>query len=60
MTTGIRRGEACALRWSDIDLDEGMIEVRRNYVLRKGIKKEKDTKTHQMRRVALDTEQPSC
>jgi integrase len=56
MTTGMRRGEACALRWSDIDLDEGMLKIRRNYLKRNGISKLKDTKTHQMRRIALDTE----
>jgi integrase len=56
MTTGIRRGEVCALKWSRIDLDEGTVEVRNSYVLRKGVGREKDTKTHQMRRIALDTE----
>ncbi|WP_027935968.1 tyrosine recombinase XerC [Amycolatopsis sp. ATCC 39116] len=30
MTTGIRRGEACALRCSRVDLDEGIIEIRRS------------------------------
>ena len=56
MTTGVRRGEVCALRWRDIDLDGEMIEIRRNYVLHKGIGVEKETKTHQMRRIALDSE----
>jgi integrase len=56
MTTGIRRGEVCALRWSRVDLDEGTIEIRRSYTLRNGVGREKDTKTHQMRRIALDTE----
>ncbi|GAA3436992.1 tyrosine-type recombinase/integrase [Kutzneria kofuensis] len=56
MTTGIRRGEVCALKWSRVDLDEGTIEIRRSYTLRSGVGKEKDTKTHQMRRIALDTE----
>jgi integrase len=56
MTTGMRRGEVSALTWGDIDLDEGMIEVRRNYIKRNGISKIKATKTHQMRRIALDTE----
>jgi integrase len=67
MTTGIRRGEACALRFSDIkgldaNLDteagdvEGILEVRRNYVKVAGVSKEKATKTHQMRRIALDSE----
>jgi len=29
---GLRRGEACALRWSDIDLQAGLITVRTNLV----------------------------
>jgi integrase len=56
MTTGLRRGEVCALRWSRLDLDADMVEVRRSYRLRRGIGVEKDTKTHQMRRIALDSE----
>ena len=56
MTTGLRRGEVCALRWSRLDLDAGMVEVRRSYRLRRGVGVEKDTKTHQMRRIALDSE----
>jgi integrase len=56
MTTGIRRGEVCALKWSRVDLEQGIIEVRSSYVLRKGVGRIKDTKTHQMRRIALDTE----
>ncbi|MGH3972587.1 MAG: tyrosine-type recombinase/integrase [Pseudonocardiaceae bacterium] len=56
MTTGIRRGEVCALRWSRVDLDEGVIEIRSSYLLRRRVGREKDTKTHQMRRIALDTE----
>lgn len=56
MTTGVRRGEICALRWSRVDLDAGTIDVRQSYTLRRGVGKEKDTKTHQMRRIALDNE----
>jgi len=56
MTTGLRRGEVCILRWSRVDLDAEEIEIRSSYRLRKGIGTEKDTKTHQMRRIALDTE----
>jgi integrase len=55
MTTGIRRGEVCALRWRDLDLDGETIEIRRNYALHKGVGRE-GTKTHQMRRIALDSE----
>ena len=56
MTTGMRRGEIAALTWENVDLDEGMIEVRHNFVKRNRIEKIKATKTHQMRRIALDTE----
>ena len=56
MTTGMRRGEVCALRWSRINLDTEQIEVRSSYRLRRGVGKEKDTKTHQMRHIALDSE----
>ncbi len=52
MTTGMRRGELVALRFSRLDLDSGVIDLRRNWVGGK----EKDTKTHQNRRIALDTE----
>ena len=56
MTTGIRRGEVCALRWTRVDLDEGIIEILRAYTKLRGNGKEKDTKKHQMRRIALGTE----
>lgn len=52
MTTGIRRGELCGLRFSRVDLDAETIEISRNWVGGK----EKDTKTHQSRRLALDSE----
>lgn len=29
LDTGMRRGELCALRWRDVDLDEGVVRVRR-------------------------------
>jgi integrase len=56
MTSGMRRGEVCALRWSRVDLDVGVVDVRRSYRLRHGVGVEKDTKTHQMRRIAFDSE----
>ena len=34
--------------------DRRLLEIRRNYVQRRGRKIEKDTKTHQMRRISLD------
>lgn len=60
MTTGMRRGEIRALRWGRIGLDKGILEVRKSYTTLRGVGREKDTKTHQMRRIALDTETTSC
>ena len=56
MVTGMRRGEVLALRWSDVDLEAGMLAIRRNYVRSGAQGIEKDTKTHQMRRISLDAE----
>jgi integrase len=59
MTTGARRGEVCAIRWPAVNLDEG----RETIWLRHGIRKdgrggweEATLKTHQQRRIALDSE----
>ena len=54
LVTGMRRAELLALRWSHVDLVAGMLRIRRNYVRVRGKGIEKDTKTHQMRRIALD------
>ncbi|WP_202866367.1 tyrosine-type recombinase/integrase [Kribbella turkmenica] len=54
MVTGARRGELLALRWHDVHLDTGVLEIRRNFTRRNGKAREKDTKTHQMRRISLD------
>ncbi len=50
MVTGTRRGEMCALRWSDLDLARKVLSVTRATNGRR----EKDTKTHQGRRFAID------
>jgi len=54
IVTGARRGELLALRWRHVDLDGGMLTVRRNYVRAKGEGHDKDTKSHQMRRLSID------
>jgi integrase len=50
VVSGARRGEMLALRWSHLDLDEGVMEVRRNYVWGR----EKDRQNHQIRRLSID------
>ena len=52
--TGLRRGELCALRWSDIRLDIGELTVARSVVAVPGGLAEKSTKTDRERMIALD------
>jgi integrase len=52
--TGARRGELAALRWSDIDLTTGYITIARSITVVNGKTDEGGTKTHQIRRLALD------
>ncbi len=53
--TGMRRGEACALRWSDIDADAGTIRVDEAVVTAKGGAVVKGPKTRaSVRTVAVD------
>ena len=52
--TGMRRGELCALRWSDVDLDAGTVHVTRSVVVVPNGLAEKATKTDRGRGVALD------
>jgi len=54
MTTGARRGELCALRRSHLNPATGILTVPRSVSGSKKKLREKDTKTHQQRRVALD------
>ena len=53
-TTGARRGEICALRWSDIDPERGSLSIERSIIEVAGGVFEKETKTHSSRRIALD------
>jgi integrase len=52
--TGMRRGELCALRWSDVDLDAGSLNVSRGVVVVPNGLAEKATKSDRARIVALD------
>ena len=52
--TGCRRGELCALRWSDVDLVTGKMHVSQAYTPVNGGHSETDTKTYQARSIALD------
>lgn len=56
MTTGARRGEICGLRWSHLDLDLAVAKFQASIGQIAGDVWEKDTKTHQHRRVTLDAE----
>jgi integrase len=42
LTTGIRRGQICSLKWSAVDLDAGEITVHDNRVVVKGHAREKE------------------
>jgi len=55
VATGARRGELCALRWRDVDLVKGTIRIARAFVQVPGKLIEKDTKTHQIRVVSIDS-----
>jgi integrase len=53
--TGARRGELCGLRWADLDSETGTLLIERSVVQIGGQTIVKSTKTHQARRIALDT-----
>jgi integrase len=53
--TGMRRGEACALRWSDLDFDHAIARVDESVISAKGGALVKAPKTRaSIRRLALD------
>ena len=53
-TTGARRGELCGLRWSDIDLNAGTLDIVRGIVIVEGMPRVMPTKTRRARHIALD------
>ncbi|MCA1707532.1 MAG: hypothetical protein LC808_31385 [Actinobacteria bacterium] len=54
MITGSRRGEVSALRWRHVDADRAVLWIHRSNAQTKAGIKEKETKTGQRRKVALD------
>jgi integrase len=54
MTTGARRGELCALRRRHLDLDAAALTIEAGVSGNRQGMREKDTKTHQKRRIAVD------
>jgi integrase len=48
------RGELCALRWDRLDLDRAVLGIRTSIAQERTRTWEKDTKSHQQRRIALD------
>jgi integrase len=53
-TTGLRRGELCGLRWSDVDLDSGTMLVERGVVQFRGETVVKAPKSDRSRRLSID------
>ncbi len=56
--TGCRRGEVCALKWSDVDLDgdDARVVIRRAVLDLEGRRTVYDTKTHALRWIRIDQE----
>ncbi len=52
--TGARRGELCALRWSDVDSGRRVLTVSRSLTVLAAKATEGPTKTHQRRDIAID------
>ncbi len=54
-TTGCRRGELCGLQWSDVDLEGGLLLVRRSVSDLPGRVELRSTKTGHIRKMAFDS-----
>jgi integrase len=56
MVTGARRGELCALTWDQFDANASVLTIASSIAQKGGRTWEKDTKTHQQRRIYLDAQ----
>jgi integrase len=54
LVTGARRGELCALTWNRLDFSTAVLTIRSSIAQRGARSWEKDTKTHQQRRITID------
>lgn len=52
--TGMRRGELCALRWQDVDLEAGLVRVDRSVTATKESRIYTTPKNHERRAVTID------
>ena len=52
--TGARRGELCALRWSDVDCQRRTLRIDRSLTVIRQVVSQGPTKTHQRRDIAID------
>jgi integrase len=50
--TGMRRGEACALHWDDVELEQGLLTIRSS-IIDVGTLIERQPKTGRVRKIAL-------
>ncbi len=56
LATGMRRGELLALRWDDVDLDDGVLAVERAVTVVNGARTYDTPKNHERRTVKLDAD----
>jgi len=54
VTSGARRGELVALRWTDVAFDRGLLRLESSYVVRDGQRRLKGTKTDDERWLSVD------
>ena len=54
--TGCRRGEACGLRWDDVELNDRSLLIHRAVIAIPGGVEVKGTKTGELRRIAIGTQ----
>ena len=61
VATGVRRAEACGVRWSDVDFEQGTVSISRSYLaLPNGVKGDRPTKTRSARVITLDPDTVSA